>query len=151
PALFRSLQYPLSFFFDDPATTEIYTLSLHDALPISEQRRSSIVEVHDGPARALERLEGALDELVARLGEDLDGDVLRDQVLLDQQPAEIEVGLRGGRETDLDFLEADLAQGSEHPQLALGVHGLDQRLVAVTQVDAAPDRRVVDGVGRPLA
>src|SRR5688572_32449074 len=23
------------FFFDDPATTEIYTLSLHDALPIS--------------------------------------------------------------------------------------------------------------------
>src|SRR3712207_9266969 len=24
----------LSFFFNDPATTEIYTLSLHDALPI---------------------------------------------------------------------------------------------------------------------
>src|SRR3712207_7895881 len=26
----------LSFFFNDTATTEIYTLSLHDALPISE-------------------------------------------------------------------------------------------------------------------
>ena len=25
------------FFFNDTATTEIYTLSLHDALPISEQ------------------------------------------------------------------------------------------------------------------
>ena len=25
---------PLFFFFNDPATTEIYTLSLHDALPI---------------------------------------------------------------------------------------------------------------------
>src|SRR5436305_11964815 len=25
----------MSFFFNDPATTEIYTLSLHDALPIS--------------------------------------------------------------------------------------------------------------------
>src|SRR5258708_28736226 len=25
---------PLSFFFNDTATTEIYTLSLHDALPI---------------------------------------------------------------------------------------------------------------------
>src|SRR5947207_11172510 len=25
---------PYSFFFSDPATTEIYTLSLHDALPI---------------------------------------------------------------------------------------------------------------------
>src|SRR5262249_62123883 len=30
---------PLShvFFFNDPPTTDIYTLSLHDALPISEQ------------------------------------------------------------------------------------------------------------------
>src|SRR6266508_7012529 len=27
--------YTLSFFFNDTATTEIYTLSLHDALPIS--------------------------------------------------------------------------------------------------------------------
>src|SRR3712207_8375611 len=27
------------FFFNDPATTEIYTLSLHDALPISRQER----------------------------------------------------------------------------------------------------------------
>src|SRR2546430_8905889 len=28
------------FFFNDTATTEIYTLSLHDALPISEQQNS---------------------------------------------------------------------------------------------------------------
>src|SRR5438034_2759023 len=27
----------LFFFFNDPATTEIYTLSLHDALPISHR------------------------------------------------------------------------------------------------------------------
>src|SRR5947208_11527901 len=29
------------FFFNDPATTEIYTLSLHDALPISGDRRGA--------------------------------------------------------------------------------------------------------------
>src|SRR5437016_7278861 len=29
------------FFFNDTATTEIYTLSLHDALPISDRRRRS--------------------------------------------------------------------------------------------------------------
>src|SRR5947207_15948885 len=29
------LLYPPVFFFNDTATTEIYTLSLHDALPIS--------------------------------------------------------------------------------------------------------------------
>src|SRR5438132_5378156 len=28
------------FFFNDTATTQIYTLSLHDALPISNQKRS---------------------------------------------------------------------------------------------------------------
>src|SRR5690348_18325309 len=28
------------FFFNDPATTEIYTLSLHDALPISRARHT---------------------------------------------------------------------------------------------------------------
>src|SRR3712207_8451504 len=33
------------FFFNDTATTEIYTLSLHDALPIfSEKRRSSSID-----------------------------------------------------------------------------------------------------------
>src|SRR6266576_6202743 len=30
---------PFFFFFNDTATTEIYTLSLHDALPISATRR----------------------------------------------------------------------------------------------------------------
>src|SRR5207344_3633051 len=31
----------LFFFFNDPASTEIYTLSLHDALPITEAAASS--------------------------------------------------------------------------------------------------------------
>src|SRR5206468_10626882 len=35
------------FFFNHPATTEIYTLSLHDALPISDNRE---VPVHVGRA-----------------------------------------------------------------------------------------------------
>src|SRR5256885_10579364 len=35
--LFRSFVF---FFFNDTATTEIYTLSLHDALPISGRRRA---------------------------------------------------------------------------------------------------------------
>src|SRR5688572_30879321 len=34
----------IHFFFNDPATTEIYTLSLHDALPISPDAR------RDGPS-----------------------------------------------------------------------------------------------------
>src|SRR3712207_9020695 len=33
-----SIQFFYFFFFNDTATTEIYTLSLHDALPISPER-----------------------------------------------------------------------------------------------------------------
>src|SRR3712207_9361444 len=40
------------FFFNDPATTEIYTLSLHDALPISLPRLL-------GPRRARRRAAAA--------------------------------------------------------------------------------------------
>src|SRR6266480_7793992 len=34
------------FFFNDTATTEIYTLSLHDALPISERDRGRLALGH---------------------------------------------------------------------------------------------------------
>src|SRR3712207_9504474 len=36
----------LVFFFNDTATTEIYTLSLHDALPISRARRDALPRDH---------------------------------------------------------------------------------------------------------
>src|SRR5256885_16653940 len=50
------------FFFNDTATTEIYTLSLHDALPISSRyelrhphaRRHQPLGVAQGPAHALD-------------------------------------------------------------------------------------------------
>src|SRR5579864_5602476 len=37
--LFALVSFFFSFFFNDTATTEIYTLSLHDALPISSRCR----------------------------------------------------------------------------------------------------------------
>src|SRR2546426_8353488 len=40
------------FFFNDTATTEIYTLSLHDALPISRAARRSGSPARPRPARS---------------------------------------------------------------------------------------------------
>ena len=37
----------MSFFFNDTATTEIYTLSLHDALPISIRENNEILGLDD--------------------------------------------------------------------------------------------------------
>src|SRR2546426_4715600 len=48
------LSSPLSFyffFFNDTATTEIYTLSLHDALPISDEPCARRVRERAGGAR----------------------------------------------------------------------------------------------------
>src|SRR3712207_6906534 len=56
----------LFFFFNDTATTEIYTLSLHDALPISDTEvlahliaRSDEPELEDAVRDALRRVQGA--------------------------------------------------------------------------------------------
>src|SRR2546430_12859155 len=38
PRNLQQIIYDIFFFFNDTATTEIYTLSLHDALPISLQQ-----------------------------------------------------------------------------------------------------------------
>src|SRR5438067_13727467 len=65
--------YFFLFFFTDPATTEIYTLSLHDALPIYRRRRPMSIQVLnisrrqpsvDGQVRAMH---AALDRKSTRL------------------------------------------------------------------------------------
>src|SRR6266542_7048698 len=50
--LVRSVLFPAAmfFFFNDTATTEIYTLSLHDALPISQCEASEGTIVRSGQA-----------------------------------------------------------------------------------------------------
>src|SRR2546423_2900490 len=54
--MFRLLPFFFFFFFNDTATTEIYTLSLHDALPISKFEAlgstRQILEVFDRNAKA---------------------------------------------------------------------------------------------------
>src|SRR5688572_32569905 len=42
----------LFFFFNEPATTEIYTLSLHDALPIYKNRLSPVQPIRQRNAVA---------------------------------------------------------------------------------------------------
>src|SRR5438128_11855182 len=47
------------FFFNDTATTEIYTLSLHDALPIFEAERKKRDEIEAGKSYCSRRFGGA--------------------------------------------------------------------------------------------
>src|SRR2546426_12284956 len=63
----RSAAFAIFFFFNDTATTEIYTLSLHDALPISDTVRNRV----EAAARAAA---GCLDDLLPDNSIALEGD-----------------------------------------------------------------------------
>src|SRR5436189_5223072 len=56
------------FFFNDTATTEIYTLSLHDALPISPAPGTTSARRYPPPSRTARRVGGGgLDRKSTRL------------------------------------------------------------------------------------
>src|SRR2546429_4982283 len=64
-----SLPGSLFFFFNDTATTEIYTLSLHDALPISKptHRGEARPGTANGPGRPCPDARGPSDRKSTRL------------------------------------------------------------------------------------
>ena len=95
---------------------------------------------------ALDRLEGAADDVLARLRQHLDGDVVGDEILFDEGAKEGILRLARGGEAHLDLLEADSEEQFEKVELGLQRHGLDEGLVAVAKIDAAPDGRLFDHV-----
>ncbi len=115
------------------------------------QDRRRVVEVHDGLRCALTGGEGALDQLRPALREHLNGDVFGDGAVDDDLADEVEVGLAGRGEPDLDLLVAHAHQQLEHAALAGRAHRVDQCLVAVAQVDRAPQGSAVDDAVGPAA
>src|SRR3712207_8003912 len=102
------------FFFTDTATTEIYTLALHDALPISHG------DVH-------------------RAGRAADGRPLRpadDPVVL-QVPL-VPVGLRPGLEPDQAAVAGPVQRSEEHTSELQSRQYLVCRLLLAKQYYAAP-------------
>jgi hypothetical protein len=107
--------------------------------------------VEDDVLRAAQGFERARDQVLTALAEDLDCDVGRDAVFLNEAAAEIELDLGSGGETDLDLLKADFHQEVEVLEFLLDAHGLSEGLVAIAEIDAAPDGRVGERAARPLA
>src|SRR3712207_6931464 len=62
----RSPRHPYLFFFNDTATTEIYTLSLHDALPIFLRAGLAHAGSAHHVARGLPRRDHRVDVLLRR-------------------------------------------------------------------------------------
>ena len=124
---------------------------VHAKHHVAPHRRGGVVQVDDGAGRTAQGLDGALDQLGARLRHHHDGHIGGNEVLLDQAAHKVEVGLRCGGKPHLDLLEAHAHQLPEQLHLALAAHGLEQGLVAIAQVGGQPHGRTGEGVGRPGA
>src|SRR3712207_8321588 len=101
----------MAFFFNDTATTEIYTLSLHDALPILPLRR----ELGDEPP-----------DVVVALPDDHGAEVLRHDLLRDEA-----VGV-DGREGRLDRKSTRL--NSSHANISYAVFCLKKKIPIISSL-----------------
>ena len=100
--------------------------------------------------RACQGFQRAKDEILAALAEDLNRDIVWDPVLLDETAAKIKFDLRGRRKTDFDFFESDTDKHVEVFDFFVHAHRLSERLIAVAQIHATPDRSGGKGPVRPL-
>ena len=117
---------------------------------VALERRGRIIDVEDHVFAALHTLEGAVDLLLPALRENLEIHVVRHAVLLDQFPDKIIFNLAGCREADLNLLESQLDQQIIELDLLIDLHRINQRLIAVAQVHAAPHRRPLNLPVRPF-
>lgn len=100
---------------------------------------------------ALYSLKSLADKMLARLHQNLDGHVVGDVVVFDKLAADLVFGLGRAGEAYLDLFKAHVDERVEEFQLFVHGHGVDKRLIAVAQVNAAPYRRLGDGIVRPCA
>jgi len=95
---------------------------------------------------SVNRLKGLTDNVFSRLCQNLHRNIIRDQLPIDQSTQKIVFCLGCSRESNLDFLESDLHKHLEELHLLLEAHRLDECLITVTQINAAPYRRFCDAV-----
>ena len=103
---------------------------------ISPHGCGGVVDVEDGAFGTNHRFHCSLDKIITSLGHDHGGDVVRNQIVVDQMPDHIEVDLRGSGKAYLDFLETNAHQFLEEVQFGCHTHGFKNRLVAVAQIGA---------------
>ena len=110
-----------------------------------------IVEMDDGALCADQGFHGALDKIFTGLNQHLNGHVIRDPVGFDQLAHEPELGVGSGRKTDFDLFEAAADEGIEHFEFLADVHRFGEGLVAVPEIDAAPEGGMREDPRRPEA
>jgi hypothetical protein len=127
---------------------DLFLRLAEDILPL--RRRGAVVHVDDHLLRAHQGLDGLLDQILPRLHKTLNGNIIGDALFFDEAAIEGELGVGGRGETDLDLLEATFHQRIKHLQFLTDVHRHSQGLIAIAEIDAAPQGCFGERLGRPL-
>ena len=88
--------------------------------------------------------------MLTRLHQHLYGDIVGYVPAVNEFAEDFIFRFGSRRKTDFNFFNPNLAEGFEHLQLFIKVHRVDERLIAVPQVDTAPDGMLFDFFRRPL-
>ena len=108
------------------------------------ERAGGIVEVNDGLLDAFQTFVAALDQMLTCLHEDLNRNIFGDAIFLDQAADELEFGIRGRREADFDLGKSYAHEQVKILQFFLDRHRGWQGLVAITEINGAPDGSLRD-------
>ena len=106
--------------------------------------------MEDNILDTLDGLKGFIDQMLTALTQNLHTYIIRNHLTVYQCPKEIIFQLGCGRKTNLNFLESQLYKQVKEFQFFFNHHRLDQRLVTISEVDAAPDWRFLNLFIRPL-
>ena len=100
---------------------------------------------------ALYRLKSLFYKMLTRLHKHLYLHVVRDISAIYQRTEYLVFRLARRWEPDFDLLYTNGAERLEHLKLLRQVHRIDERLIAVSEIDTAPCRRALDFIARPCA
>ena len=98
-----------------------------------------------------QRLVGALNQMISSLSQHLNGHILGDMSIFDQNSNKIEICLAGGRKTNFYFLVAHAHKQLEHLEFSLWRHRVNQCLIAISKVNGAPSWSFCYPLGWPSA
>ena len=88
-------------------------------------------------------LKSFADDMFSCLGQYLNGNILRNQVLFNQGTKKLILGLGSSRETNLNLFKTNLYKKFEKLNLLLQTHRNYKCLISVTKVYRAPDRGLI--------
>ena len=105
---------------------------------IAHDRRRCVVQMNNSRFYTRQSCKSTLNQGLSGRGQHLYRHVIRNEVAINQLAQKVELDLRCRWKSDLDLLEADVNQRLEHFQFARNIHWLNERLIPIAQINAAP-------------